>query len=264
MFVTGFPKVLKLATSFMTAALVASCANYSVVNIPHISDNYRYIALSSYDQDLYRELRDGLVANGVVILNEESTPEELATAVKNISAAQERYRKQVNYKKINYIPSNSEKQQKTTQATQGTTEVSTPPVLNDAYKTASNPLGITNIKQCTGINLNFNCVRNFIPNADMVAYSQSGKNLSLDSYGSTVQKLVTGNIITTLDIPYIGNIALKEVQSDLQLSDSRTPLADIRLSQQITQLMKQSIAAEITKKIIFILADQTLQDLKHQ
>ncbi|MFC6277121.1 hypothetical protein [Psittacicella hinzii] len=238
---------LRAAVTLGVAALgLSSCVNYSVVNVPHISYDYKYLTLSSPDPDLYRILRDTLARENIFVVDQTTSQEQLATLVREVGTSMTQHRKQVPLRNINYRP-------QTTSATSGNLT---------RQSTDKNPYNITKIEQCTGEHLNLDCIRNFIPELNIVSYSESLKNLTLNNSGSAVQKLFIGNLVTYLNIPHFGTININEISSDTQLYDDKQPLAAIRAGQQATLLMQKTVAEAIVNKVVFVFEDQTLRDFQ--
>ncbi|RIY33949.1 hypothetical protein CJP74_00560 [Psittacicella melopsittaci] len=218
-------------------SLIASgCTNYSVVNVPFISNNYRYVTLSVSDFDLYNEIRDQLARQDIMILDANTPQSQLKQVVNQVNAAMQAANKQVPKRRITYLPTSQN----------------------------ANPLGITSISQCSGENLNFSCVQNFIPHVNIQNYTQTTSVLSRLPDGSTGQVLYLGAIVGEIDLPTLGVINLRDIQNDIQLNDDTQPLAQVRASAQSTQLLKKAVAESIVGKIVFVLEDQTLREIKKQ
>ncbi|RIY37516.1 hypothetical protein [Psittacicella gerlachiana] len=238
----------RLFTALGITLVLNSCSNYSVVNVPYISNNYRYVTLQVKDYTLYQDLRDELARQDILVLDEHTSRSQLETVVKNVGSALKNANKQVASQNISYRPSNYQAQQ-----------------LNDKTTLeAQNPLNITSIEQCTGANLNLACIRNFIPHVNIDSYSQSNKVLSRLADGSSGQVLYSGNIMGSVYIPTLGDIPLLDIQSDTQLNDDDQPLAQIRVQAQSTQLLKKSVVESIVGKIVFIFEDQTIREINKQ
>ncbi|RIY34406.1 hypothetical protein CKF54_00675 [Psittacicella hinzii] len=222
----------KCLGSLALVALLAGCTNYSVVNVPHISNNYRYVTLQADDYDLYSDLRDQLAVQDIEVITNKTSKAKLLDIVRKVSVN----KKVLPVDEVRYRPAGFE------------------------GSNSLNPLEITSIDQCVDNHLNLACIQNFIPNIFINSYAQDSKTLSRLEDGSTGQIIYIANATGTISVPTLGSVSLLDIQSDTQLNDETQPLAQVRTAKQNTILLKRTIAESIVNKIVFILEDQTIRE----